>query len=58
VALYAADGGKWYWLIYYEFERQQPSNGLIIGSSGHPDFLRLVVLMDGTVIKPVVRDFN
>jgi hypothetical protein len=57
-ALHPAVDGKWYWLVYYEFEQQQPSNGVIIGSSGHPAFLRLVVLMDGTVIKPVVRDFN
>jgi hypothetical protein len=44
-----AGGGKWYWLIYYE--AQFP-----IGT-GIPDHLRLVVLMDGKVIKPEVRKY-
>ncbi|WP_254507973.1 hypothetical protein [Anatilimnocola floriformis] len=41
--------GKWYWLVTYEAIFQG-------GSTGMPPHLRLVVLMDGTVIKPVIKD--
>jgi hypothetical protein len=40
---------KWYWLIYYKAEFQG------INRAGYPDDLRLVVLMDGTVISPVIK---
>lgn len=48
-SLQPADAGKWYWLVHYDAEFQG-------GSTGRPDNLRLVVLMDGTVIKPVIKD--
>jgi hypothetical protein len=48
-SLRPAGKGKWYWLVYYE--------ALFQGvSTGFPHHLRLVVLMDGKVIKPEVRD--
>ncbi len=47
----AAVEGKWFWLVEYEAVFQKG------GSSGPRDNLRLVVLMDGTVIKPVVKDY-
>ena len=47
--LQPADGDKWYWLVRYEAEFQG-------ASTGRPNHLRLVVLMDGLVIKPSVRD--
>lgn len=46
-----AGGGKWYWVVEYEFA----SKGRI-SISGRPYTLRLVVLMDGTIEKPVVKD--
>ena len=46
------DHGKWYWVIRYEARVRRG------GSTGQPPYLRLVVLMDGTVIKPVVRDYR
>jgi hypothetical protein len=42
---------KWFWLINFEAQFQ---GGLL---DGHPHFLRLVVLMDGTVIKPQVKNY-
>jgi hypothetical protein len=39
---------RWYWLLNYEVEFQG-------AHTGAPIQLRLVVLMDGTVIKPEVR---
>jgi hypothetical protein len=45
------NSGKWYWLVYYEATR--PEKGFIRGMSPH---LMLVVLMDGTVIKPEIGD--
>jgi hypothetical protein len=49
ISLIPAGEGKWYWLAYY----QEIFFGI---SSGLPNDLRLVVLMDGTVIKPVVKE--
>ena len=50
-SLVPTDDEKWYWLVYYEGVAQ----GFVI--SGIPPHLRLVVLMDGTVIKPEVNDY-
>jgi hypothetical protein len=44
-------GDKWFWLINYEAKFQ------LGDSSGIPNNLRLVVLMDGTVIKPEVANW-
>jgi hypothetical protein len=51
-AALTSDSGKWYWVIRYEAHFQR---GV---SSGPRAFLRIVVLMDGTVIKPVIHDFK
>jgi hypothetical protein len=48
-SLQPSDAGKWYWLVHYDAEFQGA------GSTGVPDHLRLVVLMDGTVVKPVTN---
>lgn len=40
--------GKWYWLVRYE------AHVRVGGSSGIPDHLQLVVLMDGKAIQPKV----
>jgi len=48
-SLQPAGAGKWFWLVYYEAEFQGVSTGI-------PNYLRLVVLMDGTVIKPDVKE--
>ncbi len=48
-SLEPAGDGKWYWLVHYDAVFQGSSTGI-------PNRLRLVILMDGTVIKPVVRD--
>jgi hypothetical protein len=48
-ALTPAGDEKWYWVIYYEAEFRGGA------STGTPHFLRLVVLMDGKVVKPEVR---
>jgi hypothetical protein len=47
------EGGKWFWVISYEASFHK--EGFIVYSSGTQPFLRLVVLMDGTVIKPTRR---
>jgi len=47
-SLQPAGNGKWYWLVHYDAE--------FPGSTGIPNHLRLVVLMDGTAIQPVVKD--
>jgi hypothetical protein len=48
-ALKPAGDGKWYWLVHYDAVFQS-------APTGQPNHLRLVVLMDGTVIKPVIKD--
>jgi hypothetical protein len=48
-SLEPAGEDKWYWLINYEAQFQGFSSGI-------PNHLRLVVLMDGTVVKPEVKD--
>lgn len=48
-SLHPSGAGKWYWLVHYDAEYQGS------GSTGVPSHLRLVVLMDGTIIKPVVN---
>jgi len=45
---------KWYWQISYETRVMARGIGGS-GSSGPPTLLHLVVLMDGTVVKPEVR---
>lgn len=50
-SLQPTDGDKWYWLVRYEAKFQGG------GSTGVPNHLRLAVLMDGTVIKPIVSDY-
>ena len=47
-SLKPARGDRWYWLLNYEVEFE----GAHVGP---PQNLRLIVLMDGTVIKPEVR---
>jgi hypothetical protein len=42
--------GRWYWLAYFEAFRRRGS------SSGIPPHLYVAVLMDGTVVKPEIRD--
>jgi hypothetical protein len=42
--------GKWYWLAHFEAS-QREAFGI-----GPPPDLYVAVLMDGTVVKPVVRD--
>jgi hypothetical protein len=49
-ALEESTDGRWYWLVSYE---ARPRDGLL---SGVAPYLRLVVLMDGTVVKPKVSD--
>lgn len=49
-SLYPTGEGKWYWLVHYDAEFQG-------GSTGIPNHLQLVVLMDGTVITPLVKDY-
>lgn len=49
-ALTAAGDGKWYWLMTYEAEHRSEK------PSGVAPYLRLAVLMDGTLVKPVVKD--
>jgi len=46
------EGDRWYWLINYEV---WPRSGAFDGS---PPGLRLVVLMDGTVVKPEVASLR
>jgi len=48
-SLEPAGGGRWYWQIDYVASHR-------LGSTGIPNHLRLVVLMDGKVIKPAVKD--
>ena len=50
-ALYPSDSqnGYWYWLVEFQEEFQHKSNG-------RPGKLRLVVMMDGTVIEPILKD--
>jgi hypothetical protein len=48
-SLEPADDDKWYWLINYEAHKPGLSNR-------RPDNLRVAVLMDGTVVKPEVKD--
>lgn len=48
-SLQPAGDGKWYWLLHYDAIFRGASTGI-------PNHLRLVVLMDGTVIKPGIRD--
>jgi hypothetical protein len=43
---------KWYWVAYYE---AFPVKG---GLGGGPPYLFIVVLMDGTIVKPVVKITN
>jgi hypothetical protein len=50
-SLRPASGDKWYWLVSYEARFQGA------GSTGVPHNLRLIVLMDGKVIKPEVRKY-
>lgn len=45
------DGDAWYWQVSYEGRNKGD-----ISIIGIAPFLRLVVLMDGTVVKPVVTD--
>jgi hypothetical protein len=40
---------KWYWVAYYE---EYPLHGFL---GGAPPYLFVVVLMDGTVLKPAVK---
>jgi hypothetical protein len=47
LALEPATGLRWYWIATFEAEFRGFSTGL-------PNQLRLVVLMDGTAIKPVI----
>jgi hypothetical protein len=51
LSLMPGETGKWYWLAEYTAGFHQPSTGIHI-----PHNLRLAVLMDGTVIKPLVAD--
>jgi hypothetical protein len=44
------DTGKWWWLINFE------AHVRVGGQSGRPINLRVVVLMDGTVIEPTICD--
>ena len=46
-----ARAGQWYWQANYEWRR----NG---ASTGVPPYLRLVVLMDGTVIEPEAIEYK
>jgi hypothetical protein len=48
-SLTPADDDKWYWLVHFDAEFQGVSTGI-------PNHLRLVVLMDGTAIEPTVRN--
>ncbi len=48
-SLVPAKDSKWYWLIYFDPVPQRPFSGNI-------QSLRLVVLMDGTAIEPIVRN--
>jgi hypothetical protein len=50
VSLVPDGDGKWYWLVNYEAR-------FPFMASGVPPNLRLVVLMDGTVIRPEVKDY-
>ncbi len=52
VSLEPAGEGRWYWLVNYEAHVRRG------GSTGIPPNLRLVVLMDGKVIKPEVKDYR
>jgi len=40
---------KWIWLVQFNAQYQGPS-------SGYPNHLQFVILMDGTIIKPTIRD--
>lgn len=48
-SLTPAVNDKWYWLVHFDAEFQG-------GSSGIPNHLRLVVLMDGTAVEPIVKN--
>jgi hypothetical protein len=49
-SLEEAGDNRWYWLISYRASDPRPGTG----STGQPPTLRLIVLMDGTVIEPQV----
>jgi hypothetical protein len=44
------DSGKWWWAIRYEAHIRQG------GESGIPNHLKIIVLMDGTVIEPKITE--
>src|SRR5262245_35042994 len=52
ISLTEADTNKWYWIVNYEAEYQKGTQ------VGIPPTLRLVVLMDGTVVEPKVTDLR
>ena len=43
-----ADGERWYWIAHYKALTQK--------GTGRPPSLKLVVLMDGRAVKPVISD--
>jgi len=50
IALMPGGDDKWYWLVHYEARPR-------VGGTGINPFLRLAVLMNGTVIDPKVQDY-
>ena len=51
IELVPGDGDRWFWLVNYE---EQPRLRPGTGASGPWSELRLIVLMDGTVVEPEV----
>jgi hypothetical protein len=49
VSLNPAREGRWYWVVEYKAHFRGHSTGI-------PPFLKLAVLMDGTVVEPTVTD--
>jgi hypothetical protein len=50
----ADDSTKWYWIVHYEADYIFPSHA--VGGTGGVHEMYVIVLMDGSVIKPMVTN--